>query len=235
MTNKFVIPGFIVTLLLGQTFLNSNIAIAHTQSEPSANHERMTSTTIVSGSVDESQLLTLNRLRDSGLALQQIKQQAINIYLEVTRKDFQPSDTPVLIYPKSISNKGLLKCSSYLSPRMEWLYFYVGTMEPILHLYTDDINGTKDGAAKVFVPKLAKEALSPLWRQWSSGIKSLNEHVTAIYKLSNEEKPDNVAIGKQAIAMYEIATKLEKTREKGVTIISKTEQQGQHSETVRIQ
>jgi hypothetical protein len=118
---------------------------------------------------------------------------------------------------------------------MEWLYFYVGTMEPIIHLFADDVSDTKAGATKIIVPKAAKEPLSPLWEQWSSGIESLNDHITAIYKLANEEKPDNVAIGKHAVAMYKIATDLEKTREKGVSVIRKTEQLGGDSETVGIQ
>jgi hypothetical protein len=235
MTNKFVLRGIIITLtLIGQTFLNGKIAIANVANGPSENHDRVVPASITGGAAEKAGLLTLNRLRDSGLSLQQIKQQAINIYLEVTRKDVQPTDKPIIVYPKSISNKGLVK-TNYLPPRVEWLYFYVGTMEPVIHLFADDVNDTKAGATKIFVPKAAQEPLSPLWQQWSAGIQNLNEHVTAIYKLANEEKPDNIAIGRHAVAMYKIATSLEKTREKGVAIIRKTEQLGQQSETVGIQ
>lgn len=233
MTNKFV--GIIITLLLlGQTFSDGTVAIANTVTGLQENHDRISPTNVTGNTSGEAELLTLNRLRDSGLSLQQIKQQAINIFLEVTRKDVQPTDSAAIVYPKSISNKGLVK-AHYLPPRMEWLYFYVGTMEPIIHLYADDVNDTKAGATRIVVPKAAQEPLSPLWQQWSSGIQNLNEHVTAIYKLANDEKPDNIAIGRHAVAMYKIATGLERTREKGVTVIRKTEQLGQQSETVGIQ
>lgn len=235
MINKLMMYCILVVLLLsGQTLDKEKIAASAATDLPEQNKGRVVPSSF-SGDANDQTLLTLNHLRDSGLSLQQIKQQAINIYLEVTRQDVQPEENLVLTYPKSISDKGLLKYGSYLSPRTEWLYFYVGTMEPIIHLFADDVNDTKNGASKVFVPKAAKEAFAPLWQQWTTDIQNLNEHVTAIYKLTNEEKPDNIAIGKHAVSIYKIGNELERTRQKAVALIRKTERTGEQLEPVSIQ
>ncbi len=217
MNNKITLCSILVALVFCVEGKAAN--------EPSAeNHERVVPSSITGAKTEEDEVLTLNRLRDSGLSLQQIKQQAINIYLEVTRRDFQPTDKVVLNYPRAISDKGLLRKGRYLPPRAEWLCYYVGTLEPIIHLYANDVTDAKAGVTKVFVPSSARESLAPLWQKWAAGIQNLNEHLSTIYKLTNEEKPDNFAIGKQAVAMYNIGEELERTREKGVAIIRKAQQ-----------
>jgi hypothetical protein len=231
MGNKLVLRSiFIALMLLGQMVLGCRMSFAAGESSESAERAAPSSLSSKNG---EAELLTLNHLRDSWLSLQQIKQQSINIYLEATRKDVQATDNTDLVYPKSISKKGLGE-GHYLPPRMEWLYFYVGTMEPIIRLFADTVSDTKTGVTRLVVPKAALEPLAPLWKNWSSGIESLNEQVTAIYKLASEEKLDNIALGKHAVSMYKIAEKLEKTREKAVAIIRKTDKLGQGSETVGI-
>jgi hypothetical protein len=230
MDNKLIFRVIIFTLML--LVANSRFALA--VDELSEDHERKAPSSITGNTTNgEAELLTLNRLRDGGLSLQQIKQQAINIYLEVTRKDVQANDNTEIDYPKSISKKGLAK-AQYLPPRMEWLYFYVGTMEPIIRLFTNTVNDTKAGTKRLMIPKAASEPLIPVWKDWSAGIDGLNEQVTAIYKLINEEKPDNIAIGKHAVSMYQIAARLEKTRQKAVAIIRKTDKMGKQSDTIGI-
>jgi len=240
MTNKFILRFIIIVLLLlGQTLLNEQIVSASTanvtESLSKEKNERAVPASLTGNNEDKSNILTLNLLRDSGLSLQQIKQQAINIYLEATRTDVRPEDKTSLVYPKSISDKGLLKTSSYLPPRADWLYFYVGTMEPVIHLFAADVSDTRAGITRVWVPKVIKAEISPLWQEWAKGIQDLNDHLSVIYQLANEDKPDNIAIGKHAVAMYNIGIDLENTRQKAVGIIRKTERRGIQSEPVGIQ
>lgn len=240
MTNKFVLYYVIVALVVfGQVFLNEQVASASTSNItsdlPKENADGAVPAGISGANSEKSKILTLNFLRDTGLSLEQIQQQSINIYLEVTRKDVQPEDKAILAYPKSISDKALLKTACYLPPRAERLYVFVSTMEPILHIFAEDVNDTKAGDTRVFVPKAIKAELSPLWQDWGNGIQNLNEHLTAVYQLANEEKPDNIAIGKHAVAMYNIGNNLESTLEMAVEKIRKSERQGIQSEPVGIQ
>lgn len=244
MTNKFILCcASIVLVICGQVFLSAQSALASAanmtgglpkeNSDGAVNPAKNAST--ADSSSDKDKILTLNFLRDTGLSLQQIQQQSINIYLEVTRKDVQPEDKAILAYPKSISDKALLKTACYLPPRSERLYVFVSTMEPIIHIFADDVGDTKAGATKVFVPKVIKRQLSPLWQDWAEGIQKLNEHLTAVYQLANEEKPDNIAIGKHAVAMYNIGNDLENTLELTVDKIRKIERKGIQSEPVGIE
>lgn len=240
MTNKFVLAFLISVLSLSApVFLREQSALANsasvTNNRPSEPKERTAPSSLTGNTLGKSGVLTLNFLRDTGLSLQQIKQQAINIYLEVTRRDFQPGDKSVLVYPKSISDKALLKDHSYLPPRSEWLYYYVGTMEPIIHLFADDVSDTKNGVTRIFVPKAVKAQMAPLWQEWSNDIQSLNQHLSEIYQLANEDKVDNIAIGKHAVAMFKIGNKLESTRLKAVANIRRSDRCGTQSETVGIQ
>jgi len=231
MGNKLVLWSIFLSLVLsGQIVFDCKMSMAADQSSQSAERVAPSSLSSKNG---EAKLLTLNHLRDSWLSLEQIKQQAINIYLEATREDVKATDNTDLIYPKSISKK-VLGQGHYLPPRMEWLYFYVGTMEPIIRLFADTVSDTKTGVTRLVVPKASLESLAPLWKDWSSGIESLNEQVTAIYKLASEENPNNISLGRRAVSMYKIAEKLEKTRAKAVAIIRKTDKLGQESETVGI-
>jgi hypothetical protein len=240
MTNKFVLCFTSIALILfGLVFLgqqaSSAIATNMPSDLPKESSDGTGSASSAGSSLDKSKILTLNFLRDTGLSLQQIQQQSINIYLEVTRKDVQPEDKAILAYPKSISDKALLKTSCYLPPRPERLYVFVSTMEPIVHIFAEDVNDTKAGVTRVFVPKAIKAELSPLWQDWANGIQNLNEHISAVYQLANEEKPDNIAIGKHAVAMYNIGNNLESTLEMTVEKIRKSERQGIQSEPVGIQ
>ncbi len=235
MTKKTVTHCAVIALILLGQILPKD-ALASTENKVMGDsHDRSVPSSLSGKGPTEQQLLTLNCLRDSAMSLQQIKQQAINIYLEATRTDVQPQDNSDFLCPKSISDKLLAKSVHYLPPRIEWLYFYVGTMEPVIQLFTDDISDTKTGMTKVFVPTAAKESLSPLWQQWSAGIQGLNDHLNAIYKLANEDKPDNIAIARHAVAMYKIGNDLERARAKATEIIRKALLKGQETAPVRIE
>jgi hypothetical protein len=67
-----------------------------------------TAAALSSGRSDE---LTLGDLRDSGIALNQIRQEAINIFLEATRTHCDKTTRSELIIPNSITEKDLEKVS----------------------------------------------------------------------------------------------------------------------------
>ncbi len=240
MTNRLIICCVGITcVLFGAIFFKEPAAMAIAENVadeiPKENESKTNAADVADSITEKSKILTLNFLRDTDLSIQQIQQQAINIYLEVTRKDVQPTDKAILAYPKSISEKALLKTTCYMPPRAERLFIYVGTMEPIIHIFANDVSDTKSGVTRVFVPKIIKAELSPLWQDWANGIQSLNEHLSAIYQLANEEKPDNIAIGKRAVAMYKIGNNLNNTLETVVEKIRKIERKGIQSESVGIQ
>lgn len=166
--------------------------------------------TITKGGTQE-EVVTLSDLRDVGLCINQIKQQAINIYLDVTRKAVPASASAELEDVDEISNAGLSDSSKYLPTRPEWLVFYVGAMEPIIHLLQSDVKDVESGVAKLMVPKGSQEKFEKLFDDYEASVAQLNVHLTKIYE-GIGEKNNNVKLAQEAVKMYEVADDLERSR-----------------------
>lgn len=155
--------------------------------------------------------ITLGDLRDIGLTIMQIKQQSINIFLEVTRKEVPKSARPDLVNVDKISMTDVKPDSSYLPTRPEWLVFYVGAMEPIIRLLGADVGDVRGGAAKILVPKGNREKFEALYEEHEKDVAKLNEHLTKIYD-GIGEKSNNAELAREAVHMFEIAQDMDKTR-----------------------
>lgn len=163
----------------------------------------------------------LTDLRDVGLCVMQIKQQAINIYLEATRKPVDLNSIAQLEDPNHISVHGLATDTKYLEARPEWLTFYIGTMEPIIHLFKEDVKDVEDGIEKVVVPKGTKDKFEKLFDQYEAAVNSLNEHLSNIYE-EIHESDNNVKVAKEAIKMFELADNIEKGRQEAFHLLKES-------------
>lgn len=172
-----------------------------------------------SGSSDQ---ISLSDLRDVGLCVMQIKQQAINIYLEVTRKPIIAKTNAEMPDPMTISVHGLEADAKYLPTRPEWLTFYVGTMEPIIHLFKEDIKDAESGVQKITVTKGTKDKFEKVFDAYETAVEQLNVHLTAIYN-QIDEPGNNVKIAKEAIKIFELAEELEKDRQQAYVLIQTAE------------
>ena len=187
---------------------------------------------------DASGDLTLSELRDSGLSLNQIRQQAINIYLEATRKHCANNSKFELTVPNAIADReieGNAGKNVYMPPRAQWLVFYVGTIEPIISLFTQDVRDTKSGATKLLVPEDARKKLLPLWHEWQDGIDGINKELTGINNLIGDGQPENISLAKHAVAMYKYTQDLERTRRKAFAAIAASEKRKTEGNKVQLQ
>jgi hypothetical protein len=76
--------------------------------------------------------LPLDNLEDIGYTLQRVQQQAIDLYVEATRKrrEIESDCLSRLVIPHE-----KLQAEGYYQPlRKAWLVFFVGTMEPLVQL-----------------------------------------------------------------------------------------------------
>jgi hypothetical protein len=160
----------------------------------------------------------LTDLRDVGLCVMQIKQQAINIYLEATRKPVDVTCAATLEDPSHISVHGLATDTKYLEARPEWLTFYIGTMEPIIHLFKEDVKDVETGIEKVIVPKGTKDKFEKLFDEYETAVNSLNEHLSNIYE-EIHQTDNNVKIAKEAIKIFELADSIEKGRQEAFHLL----------------
>lgn len=165
--------------------------------------------------------VTLVDLRDMGLILFQIKQQAINIYMEATRKPVKFSAKPKIEDLKHIKKADINEKGKYLNTRPEWLTFYVGTMEPLIHLFK--VNVQKDGhdIDYILVPKGTEEKFKSMLVDYNNGVKKMDAAVTQIFE-NISEKDNNIKVAKAAVNLYKAADNLEKTRRKAFKLIKKS-------------
>lgn len=180
--------------------------------------------------IPESEEVTLTAMRDIGLIIFQIKQQAKNIYMEATRKKVNISAEPVIEDLKFIRNADIIKTDKYLKTRPEWLTFYVGTMEPIIHLFevntkSKDSDGGDDkekgkSTNFILVPRSTKAKFQEQLAVYDKGIETLNSNLTTIFDNISEEN-NNIVIARAAVNLYEAAERMEKAREKAFILIKK--------------
>jgi hypothetical protein len=164
--------------------------------------------------------LTLDHIRDAGLALHEIKTDVIYIFLESTRRPTLKTKKPDIVIPNTISAKDIGEGSSFNPVRSEWLIYYIGILEPIIRLFQNDVNDTRKGYRKLIIPEGTRRLAEPLWRNWSNDVDQLNKHLTQLNELIEETgKTDNAAIAKEAVAMFDIAQQMEKNRRKGYNLV----------------
>lgn len=157
-------------------------------------------------------VVTMGDLRDVGLCLQQIKQQAVFIYLEATRKEL-PVNSPGKIYePKNLAVDGLNFKEGYLPARKEWLVFFIGSMEPLIRLLGNDVNDVQNGVYLLSVPNISKAQFDKRWKEWTTTVADLNSALDKINDSLSSDSGNNEVVAQQAAAIFNDAKKLENLR-----------------------
>ncbi len=172
--------------------------------------------------VDDQQQLKpeemLSDLRDTRLSIGQVKQQAINLFLEATRVVVKPGDIPLHVSPTVITAAMLDEKKSYMAPRKDWLIFYMNTLEPIIQLLTDDINDVDTNGRKV--PPNIEAKINPLWKTWQIDVRAINKSLDEMQELIGPDCGTNIPLAKTALAIYNRALDLEKVRYQAYEMMS---------------
>lgn len=171
---------------------------------------------------DQQQLLPeemLSDLRDTRLSVGQVKQQAINLFLEATRVVVKPGDVALHVSPTTINEEMLNGKKNYMAPRKDWLVFYINTLEPIVQLLTDDINDVDTNGRAV--PPNIEAKINPLWKTWQNDVRAINKSLDELQELIGPDSGTNIPIAKTALAIYKRAADLEKIRYSAYELMSK--------------
>lgn len=171
---------------------------------------------------DKQQLLPeemLSDLRDTRLSVGQVKQQAINLFLEATRVVVKPGDPALHFSPTAINAEMLSGKKNYMPPRKDWLVFYINTLEPIVQLLTDDIHDVDTNGRAV--PPNIEAKINPLWKTWQNDVRAINKSLDELQELIGPDSDTNIPIAKTALAIYNKAADLEKIRYSAYELMSK--------------
>ena len=173
--------------------------------------------------VDDKQQLQpeemLSDLRDTRLSVGQVKQQAINLFLEATRVVVRPGDQALHFSPTAIDESMLDPKKHYMPPRKDWLVFYMNTLEPIVQLLTDDIHDVDTNGRTV--PPNIEAKINPLWKNWQNDVKAINNSLDEMQELIGQDEGTNIPLAKTALTIYNKAIDLEKIRYNAYELMSK--------------
>ncbi|MCA9804538.1 MAG: hypothetical protein KC777_21355 [Cyanobacteria bacterium HKST-UBA02] len=167
--------------------------------------------------VKENDKVTLSDLRDIGLCLEQIKQQAVNIYEEATRQKVPNSANAEIKDPSELNDSLPEPSSNYLPVRPEWVVFYVGTLEPIIHLFKQDVRATHNDG-KFYVPKGTGKRFLAIFKEYETLVDKLNEHLSNLFD-ENGRKDNNSTIAREATRMHRVAEDMEKIRVEAFNLV----------------
>lgn len=158
------------------------------------------------------QILTLDDIRDVGLALYVVKQQVLNIYAEATRNSEETQASPEIVVHSAIPiNTKHLKI---LPLRREWLVVYLASMEPVVRLLGKEVTEAQTGVKALVIPESVHKEIAPLWQAWSHGITKMNEHLDELTPLLDDAPNNNSKIAQVAVSMHEDVESLERVRRK---------------------
>lgn len=149
-------------------------------------------------SIDPAFALPLDNLEDIGYTLQRVQQQAIDLYVESTRKQ---RESKVLLKSTTIPHEKFHPIAYYQPLRKAWLVFFIGTMEPLVQLLVNDVQSVEKHIDEVKIPAAKKKQFDLVYAKWRESISSINRHLDVCSEQIEETQPSNltVAIAARAI------------------------------------
>lgn len=197
---------------------------------PRISHDKMILAKATAGNKDGKPKvinLNLSKLRDTGLAIRQIRQQALNIYLEATRKEIKPTDRCAISDPVP-EDVDLTKeaCGAYLPPRKEWLVVYLTAIEPVSQLLRKWQGNLNAGTIVRTVPKGTAAKFRPVNKQFFDEAMKIEKQLDALHEIFESEESDNVKLADVSKGLLNSAKNLEKLREQEFAILKEAALKG---------
>ena len=168
--------------------------------------------------------LQTDEINDVAYALQRVRQQAINIYVEAIRKRESPAVTAELPALSKVPEEIPKDMTNLLPFRQTWLVYFITTLEPLVYLLKQDIKDIESGAKKLDIEPQTRLALNPLLQEWGQGVKRIDEHVSRAAAFIDDADKSNIELARIACEMDKEISKLEQIRDRCFSIVDEMEQ-----------
>jgi len=178
------------------------------------------------GSNKENIYADLNRVRDWGLIIRQFKELALSLYLEGTRTKLSPEDGSDLNSPNEIPKSTNLDYSKCLPPRIEWIAYYLNSMEPLTQFIQVRMKASEAGKISLFVPKGTSTELVPVRAQIRATMCKLQGDLDSLNDIFNEETIPNKQVVDVSRKIYDDVADYEVLRKRFYEVIRKAQKQG---------
>jgi hypothetical protein len=152
--------------------------------------------------------LAVDNMQDMAYTLRRIRQQAINIYIESTRKPVKRYDLNVVSLSE-MPTTAIESPSVYLPLRKAWLVFFIGTMEPLVQILNEHVKHIDERTKQRHLPSECLPKWCQIVTEWKNSIKQLNAELTVCADLVNDPAPCNIEVAKSARAIDSQVTELD--------------------------
>lgn len=198
--------------------LDSSIAQALAQEKAESKVESKAET-LSDEQMEKEFALPLDNLEDIGYTLQRVQQQAIDLYVEATRKR---RETKVLSKSIIIPHEKLQVESYYQPLRKAWLVFFVGTMEPLVQLLVHDVHDIEEHLSEVKIVRGKQKQFDQVYAQWRQAITGINHHLDVLAEQIQATSPSNIVVANEARAIDLEIVKAMQLRLKAYDILAET-------------
>ncbi len=158
--------------------------------------------------------LAVDNIQDIAYTLQRIRQQAINIYIESTRKPVKHFELNIVSL-SSMPTTPLESQSAYLPLRKAWLVFFIGTMEPLVQILNEHVKHLDERTKQKHMTSQCLADWQVIVSEWKKTIKQLNEQLDVCAALVDDCAPQNVEVAKSARSIDDQITQLDSILHKG--------------------
>lgn len=207
---KYVIAALLIAM---------SITAGKVRADEATPAESGNSSTEQSSSASDNLGLTVDDINDIGFALQRIRQQAINIYLEATRRKNSAEVKAQVPNLLTVPNQFPKDQSKLLPFRRPWLVYFITTLEPLVHLMKEDLKEIESGAKTEKLTAAKKTALNPLIKDWTQNVLKIDADLSNATQLIDDADKNNIPLAKVAYEIDTTVTKLESIRDKAFRIV----------------
>ncbi len=159
-------------------------------------------------------VLTLNEVREAGVAIDKVKRLSADLYEEMTRHDVQLEEEPEIIGTTVVYIPVNFDAGTYLPPRKKWVDLYMSQLGPLVTAMKSEITDVE-----IAVPEETKARLRLLFNDWVSVVTDVQTNLAALQNLTCGSAYDTQAIVQQAATVHADMEKLEETRKKIYSVV----------------
>jgi hypothetical protein len=168
----------------------------------------------------------LSVVHDWGLVHKQMKELAINLYLEASRCKPSVTEGCEIKAPSTLPVSITVDKSQQLQPRAEWVAYYLNSMEPLLDYVTKSLRASETGTLKMSVPKGTSSELAAVVEDMYAISHRMETSLDSLNDVFNQEQPSQDLLKDIATRIFEDTSKIEVARCHYYEILKKAEKAG---------
>ncbi len=191
-------PALLIIAVLSFAVLSTALILPASATEEKLDSAIAQAETLSDEQMEKEFALPLDNLEDIGYTLQRVQQQAIDLYVEATRKR---REAKVLSKSIIIPHEKLQAEGYYQPLRKAWLVFFVGTMEPLVQLLVHDVHDIEEHLSEVKIVRGKQKQFDQVYAQWRQAITGINHHLDVLAEQIQAPNPSNIIVANEARAI----------------------------------